>query len=203
MEIGPKHTRSPANPHIRARAHTHNKAGQMKSKRAQTFIRESHFLPLSCTSQFLGGEERSGGWEGGLFQSSSAAQVNNLIKHVCTVPHVCTFHPSPPLLMPLCRSTSSSPGSSLLSVWQGRGQRAAGRLSRWAASRGGGPGDAPAALRCQSHNPAWVSTFPPFLALCVLLIRRALFFSKKAQADSFKLSKQNKEVWMGQQKAPF
>lgn len=51
--------------HTLAGAHTHNKAGQMKSKRAQTFIRESHFLPLSCTSQFSGGEEKSGGWEGG------------------------------------------------------------------------------------------------------------------------------------------
>lgn len=42
--------------------------------------------------------------------------MNNLIKHVRTVPHVCTFHPSPPLFMPLRWSTKPPPLPRLLSA---------------------------------------------------------------------------------------
>lgn len=61
----------------RSAAKKKKKKKRNEIKRAQTFIRESHFLPLSCTSQFSG--------QGGCgvkkkkkkMPSSSAAQVNN------------------------------------------------------------------------------------------------------------------------------
>lgn len=53
-----------------------------------------------------------------------------------------------------------------LSVWQGRRQCAAGRVSRWAVSRGRGPRDAFAALCRQGHKHPWV--FFSFFLLAVL-----------------------------------
>ena len=63
---------------------------------------------------------------------------------------VCTPHSSLPHRLSL---------SSPMCVWQGRRECAAGRVSRWAVSGGGGPWDAFTALCFKGYKPPWVFVF--------------------------------------------
>lgn len=109
---------------------------------------------------------------------SNAAQLNNSINHV--MHSSSCLHPSS--ITPLCLSPP-------LSVWQGRGQRAAGRVSRWAVSGGGVSRDAFAALCFQGHKPPWVVFY--------IYVLEVLGSSLLAVVNCVYNLKQHVDVWVG------